>query len=116
MSTSLDRRLGIGRTPPAFIAAALGGVWGLAGYALLWGLTTVVIHRAFVVSMTGTILLLPVRVVLWGIHLAEDLASRPFDFSSNHGWIGLLAGAVGGGIASLGYVVTRAVVRRARAV
>ncbi|MGH2685999.1 MAG: hypothetical protein ACRDJP_11095 [Actinomycetota bacterium] len=114
MSASLDRRLGIGRTPPTLAAAALGGVWGLLGYALLWGHTPVMIHRTFVVSVPGTILLLPVRVVLWAIHVAEDLSSGPFDFSRNHGWIGVLAGVAGAGIAVAGYLVTRTVVRRAR--
>ena len=112
---SVDRRLGIGRTPPTLVAAALGGVWGLLGYALLWGHTPVVIHRTFVVSVPGTMLLLPVRVVLWGVHVAEDLTSGPFDFSRNHGWIGMLAAAVGAAMVAAGYVLTRAVARRVRA-
>ena len=97
------------------LAAAIGAVWGLLGYGLLWGLTPVMVHRTFVVSVPGTILLLPVRVVLWAIHVAEDLTSGPFDFSRNHGWIGVLAGVVGAGIVAAGSLVTRAVVRRVRA-
>jgi hypothetical protein len=115
VSASLDRRLGIGRTPPTLIAAVIGGAWGLLGYALLWGHTPVMVHRSFVVSVPGTIVLLPARVVLWAIHVAEDLTSGPFDFSRNHGWIGVLAGMVGAGIVAGSYLVTRAGIRRVRA-
>jgi hypothetical protein len=78
------------------IAMALGGLWGLAGYAVLWGYTPLVVHRPFVVGAVGTVLLFPVRVVLWAIRLVEDrIAGHSFDFSANHGWIGVVAAAVG---------------------
>jgi hypothetical protein len=77
-------------------AAAIGAAWGAAGYAVLWGLTPIVVHRPFVVSFVGTMLLAPVRVVLLGIRIVEErVVESPLDFSGNHGWIGLLAAAVG---------------------
>jgi hypothetical protein len=115
VTPSLDRRVGIGRTRPALIAATAGGAWGLLGYALLWGHTPVVVHRTFVVSVPGTILLFPARVVLWGIHVVEDLAAGPFDFSRNHAWIGVLSGVVGAAMVSATYLLTRSLLRRARA-
>jgi hypothetical protein len=87
-----------GRRPsrsPLRIAAVVGAIWGLVGYALLWGYTPVVIHPTFVASLPGTVLLFPVRVVLWIIHGVERAAGGPFDFSENNWWIGLAAAAVG---------------------
>ena len=81
------------------IAAISGALWGLVGYALLWGHTPLVIHPTFVESSLGTLLLLPVRVVLWAIHWLERAAGGPFDFSENNWWIGLAAAAIGAAIA-----------------
>jgi hypothetical protein len=83
---------------PFAVAGAVGAVWGLAGYALLWGYTAIVVHRSFVESAAGTVILLPIRVVLWSIHWVERAAGSPFDFSSNNWWIGALAGGVGAGL------------------
>ena len=58
-------------------------------------------------------MLLPVRLVLWGIHAAERLAARTFDFSTNHGWIAVVAGLLGAGIVLLGLAVVR-LARRVR--
>jgi hypothetical protein len=102
-----------GLTPVA-VAAIGGGLWGLAGYALLWGHTPLIVHRTFVVSVPGTVLLLPVRIVLWGIRSVEALAGGPFDFSRNNGWIGLLAALVGAGFVVLGYLASRTVIRAVR--
>lgn len=77
------------------IAAVAGAIWGLSGYALLWGHTPVVIHRAFVESVPGTVLLLPIRVVLWAIHGLERASGGPFVFSDNSWWIGAASGVVG---------------------
>jgi hypothetical protein len=97
------------RTSVPALAALAGAVWGLAGYALLWGYTPIVIQRPFVVSALGTALLLPVRIVLGMIRLVEDhLAGAPFDFSRNHGWIGALAGLVGASLVGLAAVAFRA--------
>jgi membrane associated rhomboid family serine protease len=91
-------------------AGAAGALWGLAGYALLWGYTPFVVHRTFVVSVVGTVVLLPVRIVLWGIRFVEEnLAGEPFDFSANNGWIGVLAAAVGAGAAVVAFLLIRAV-------
>ena len=115
MHPALERHLRPVGVRPAVVAAAIGAAWGIVGYTLLWGLTPVVVHRAFVVSVPGTLLLLPVRLVLWGIHLVEEVAAEPFDFSRNHGWIGILAGVVGAGMAVGATALTRTVVRRVRA-
>jgi len=88
--------MAVGRFPSWLrVSAVLGAVWGVSGYALLWGHTPLVVHRPFVESMGGTLLLLPVRVVLWIIHGLERAAGAPFDFSSNNWWIGASAAAIG---------------------
>ena len=88
------------------VAAAIGAVWGLAGYAVLWGHTSIVVSRSFVVSPIGTILLLPVRTVLWTIHSLERAAREPFEFSDNNWWIGLASAMAGAVIAwGLGAVI-----------
>ncbi|HEX2025650.1 MAG TPA: hypothetical protein VHH92_04575 [Actinomycetota bacterium] len=100
------------RVRPPWVAAMAGAAWGLAGYLLLWGATPIVVHRPFVVSLPGTLLLAPVRLVLVGIRLIEErVAHRSFDFSSNHSWIGVLAALVGAALAVVLYVVGRAVWR-----
>ena len=63
--------------------------------------------------MPGTLLLLPVRLVLWGIHGVERAVARTFDFSANSGWIAVLAAGVGAGIVLLGLAAVR-VARRVR--
>jgi hypothetical protein len=95
------------------LGAAAGGLWGLAGYAVLWGHTPVVVHRSFVVGWIGTVLLFPVRMVLWGIRFVEEhVVGRPFDFSQNNAWIGALAGLVGATLVVTGFLVVREVGRR----
>jgi hypothetical protein len=90
------------------LAAGVGALWGALGYALLWGHTPIVLTRRFVVSAIGTALLLPVRLVLWSIRLVEDhVVGRPFDFSRNNGWIGLLAAVVGTILAASAYLIVR---------
>lgn len=98
-------------------AAGLGALWGLFGYAVLWGHTPLTVHRPFVLSVLGTILLLPVRLVLLGIRLVEErVAGHPFDFSANHAWIGALAGVVGAAIAVVVVVAVRVTARMRTAV
>lgn len=83
--------------PVAAVSAALGGLWGLLGYAVLWGHVPLLhANRRFVASTLGTVVFFPVRVVLRAIRFAEqDLAGRTFDLSSNNWWIGLTAAALG---------------------
>lgn len=99
---------------PVRVAAAFGAAWGFAGYALLWGYTPIVIQRPFVLSAIGTVLLLPVRIVLWAIHVLERAADRPFDLEENNWWIGLVAAVVGGVIAALATWGIRAIARARR--
>jgi hypothetical protein len=102
------------RRPPV-IAAAVGAAWGLLGYAVLWGHTPIVVHRPFVVGGVGTVLLFPIRAVLWGIRVVEErMAGAPFDFSRNHGWIGAAAGLVGAALVVGGFLMARAISRRLR--
>ena len=98
------------------VAAVLGAAWGLIGYALLWGLTPVFVHRDFVVSPVGTLALLPVRTVLAGVRIAEErIVGRSFQLAENNGWIGLVSAAVGVGIAVLTLAGIRAAFRLLRA-
>lgn len=103
---------GSARRSPLLVAAAIGFAWGLAAYSVLWGHTSIVVHRSFVVSPLGTILLLPIRMILWGIHAAEDLAGEPFALSGNNWWIGLAAGAVGSAVGLAVAFLARVVFRR----
>jgi hypothetical protein len=96
------------------VAASIGAVWGLLGYSILWEGVPVTVQRPFVESVGGTLALLPVRGVLWAIHLAETLEHRTFDLSQNHAWIALVAGAVGTAICLAFAAVLRSLARRAR--
>jgi hypothetical protein len=101
--------------PGVWVAASLGAGWGLAGYALLWGFTPIVIHRSFVVGFLGTLSLLPVRTVLTSIRLVEEhVVGRPFQLADAHGWIGLASAAIGAAMAAVGFLAVRGVIRRAR--
>lgn len=86
-------------------AAATGSFWGLATYGILWEGTPVEVSRAFVASPLGTVLLLPARLVIWGILGTETVLGRTFDLSTSYGWIAPAAMAIGAtlgaGIAAL---------------
>jgi hypothetical protein len=96
------------------VAAGLGALWGLLGYSILWDGVPVTVDRPFVQSVGGTLLLLPVRAVLWGIHLAEDVAGRSFDLSRTHWWIALAAAAIGAAILFAGATTARGIARGRR--
>jgi hypothetical protein len=81
------------------LAIGLGSAWGLFGYSVLWDGAPFAVNPPFVQSIPGTLILLPIRIALWIVHLFEAAAGRSFDFSGNHWWIGVLAGATGAGIA-----------------
>jgi hypothetical protein len=98
----------------AGLAAGLGGFWGFVGYTILWEGAPIEVTRSFVVSLGGTLLLLPVRLVIWGIHLAERAAGRSFDLSRNHRWIAVVAALVGAALALAVFSVTRTSIRRLR--
>lgn len=87
--------------------AGVGTLWGLVGYTILWEGEPVQVNRAFVESAVGVLLLLPVRLVIWSIHLAEGLAGRTFDLSRSYLWIGFVASAVGAAIAVVGFLLAR---------
>lgn len=93
------------------VAGTAGAVWGVLAYRILWGDTSIVVTRQYVDSLPGLVTLLPVRMVLYGIHLAETfVAKHPYDFSRNHAWIGVLAGVAGWMLAVLGVALARAIV------
>jgi steroid 5-alpha reductase family enzyme len=73
------------------------------------------VQRPFVESTLGLLALLPVRVVLWAIRLAEDAAGRTFELSANHRWIAFAAAVVGASIVGFAAFGARALVRRFRA-
>ena len=104
------------RFGPVPLAAVTGSVWGLGGYLVLWGHTPLVVHRPFVVSGLGTVVLFPVRTVLWGIRLVEErIVGRSFDFSGSSEWIGAVSGAIGAAVLVLVALSVRAATRRVRA-
>ncbi|HWC32961.1 MAG TPA: hypothetical protein VG709_07520 [Actinomycetota bacterium] len=79
---------------------------------MLWGYTPIVVHRSFVVSTGGTLVLLPVRAVLFAIRLVEEhVAGRSFDLSRSHGWIGLVAAAVGAAVVAAISLLVRSTAR-----
>ena len=95
-------------------SAATGALWGFLGYTVLWQGVPFGVNRRFVESVAGTLVLLPVRTVLWGVHLGERMADRPFDFAGDNWWIGVVAAVVGGAIAVLAFVAIRTVRRALR--
>jgi hypothetical protein len=94
--------------------AGIGAVWGFFGYAVLWQGVPFGVNRRFVESVIGTLLLLPVRTVLWGVHIGERLAGRSFDFADDNWWIGVASAVIGGVIAILAFVVVRTAARALR--
>ncbi len=96
------------------VAAGIGALWGVAGYTVLWNGVPFGVDRAFVESVFGTLILLPVRTVLWFVHLAEDAAGHPFGFADDNWWIGLAAAAVGAAMLVILFVVARAALRAVR--
>ncbi len=95
-------------------SAATGALWGFLGYTVLWQGVPFGVNRRFVESVIGTLVLLPVRTVLWGVHIGERMAGRPFDFADDNWWIGVAAALVGGAIAVLAFVAVRMAVRAFR--
>ncbi len=91
------------------IAAFLGAAWGVASYLVLWGYTSIQVTRSFVDSPRGLVLLMPARLVLWGVHLVESrIAGSSFDFSRNHAWIGILSTMAGVALVLLPLLLFRA--------
>jgi hypothetical protein len=89
------------------MVAVAGAAWGVVAFAVLWGYTSIVVTRRFVDSVPGLLTLLPVRIVLEGIHVAERLAGHPFDFSRNHDWIGVVSAGVGALVLLIPFLVIR---------
>ena len=87
--------------------AGIGAVWGFFGYTVLWQGVPFGVNRRFVESVVGTLVLFPVRTVLWGIHIGERFAGRSFDFADDNWWIGVAAALVGGAIVVLAFVAVR---------
>jgi hypothetical protein len=98
----------------AWVAAAVGAFWGLVSYSILWEAVPAQVDRAFVESQGGTLALLPSRIAIWAIALAEFVAGHSFDLSKTFGWIAPFASAIGGGLTVAGYVTLRTIMRRIR--
>jgi hypothetical protein len=111
-----DRRSGLRDDAPALtgigFAVGFGGVWGLMGYTVLWQGSPFSVDRRFVGSIVGTLVLLPVRLVLWGIRAAEALTGRTFDLADANRWIGVVASALGAAIAVGAFLAVRTAWRR----
>src|SRR5438105_3283819 len=73
----------------------------------MWGDTSIVVTRSFVDTPLGLLAFFPARAVLFGIHLAEQLAHHPFSFPANDQWIGVAAAATGAVLLSLPVAVAR---------
>jgi hypothetical protein len=99
---------------PIAVAAGLGAIWGAVAFAVLWGYTSIQVTRPFVESAWGLMTLLPVRIVLFGIHVLEARAGRSFHLASNHEWIGFVSAAVGAVIVAVAFVAVRALIRLGR--
>jgi hypothetical protein len=95
-------------------AVAVGGLWGVLCYSVLWEGTPFEVDRAFVQSVPGSLALLPARLVLWAIRGIEVALGRTFDLADNHLWIGLTTSIVGAVLALAVFLTARAVVRRSR--
>jgi len=93
-------------------AVGVGALWGVLGYSVLWEGTPYEVDRAFVDGAPGTLVLLPVRLVLWAIRWVELLTDRTFDLADNHLWIGMVAGAVGALLALTVFLGARTLWRR----
>ena len=98
----------------AWVAAAVGAFWGLVSYSILWEAVPAQVDRAFVESRGGTLALLPSRIAIWAIALAESVAGHSFDLSTSFGWIAPLASAIGGVLMMAGFLAVRTIVRRIR--
>jgi len=94
--------------------AGVGAVWGFLGYSVLWQGVPFGVDRRFVESVVGTLVLFPVRTVLWGVHIGERFAGRSFDFADDNWWIGVAAAMIGATIVVLGFVVFRTTARALR--
>jgi len=103
------------RLHPLLLAAGIGALWGAAGYAVLWGYSPIAVSRAFVVGVPGTLVLLPVRIVLVSIRLVEGWTGRSFHFPDANWWIGLVAAAVGAALVAGATAVVRGTIARLRA-
>jgi hypothetical protein len=102
------------RTSGPAATAGIGAVWGFLGYTVLWQGVPFEVNRRFVESVVGTLVLFPVRTVLWGVHVGERLAGRSFDFADDNWWIGVAAALIGGAILVLAFVVVRTAARALR--
>lgn len=94
--------------------AGIGAVWGFFGYTVLWQGVPFGVNRRFVESVVGTLVLFPVRTVLWVVHIGERLAGRSFDFADDNWWIGVASALIGGAIVVLAFVVVRSAARALR--
>jgi hypothetical protein len=94
--------------------AGIGAVWGFFGYTVLWQGVPFGVNRRFVESVVGTLVLFPVRTVLWVVHIGEQLAGRSFDFADDNWWIGVASALIGGAIVIVAFVVVRSAVRALR--
>jgi hypothetical protein len=102
------------RVPGVAIVGGIGALWGALCYSVLWEGTPFAVDRAFVESVFGTLVLLPVRIVLWAIRWAELASDRTFDLADNHLWIGFVASTLGAAIAALAFLAVRTIARRLR--
>lgn len=102
------------RRPGASVAAGLGALWGLVSYSILWEGMPAQVDRAFVESPGGTLVLLPSRIAIWSIAVAEAAAGRSFDLSRTFDWIAPFATAIGAGLMLAGYLAVRTITRRIR--
>jgi hypothetical protein len=83
------------RMRPETLGAAAGLLWGAFCFSVLWEGTPFGVDLRFVESVGGSLLLLPARLVLWGVRAAEVGAGRTFELSDST-WILAVLTAVTG--------------------
>jgi hypothetical protein len=108
---------GIERPPrmrPETVGAGAGLLWGAFCYSVLWEGTPFAVDLRFVESVGGSLLLLPARLVLWGVRGAEMATGRTFELAASTWILGAATAVVGLLIGVLAVLAARGAASLAR--
>lgn len=95
------------RMRPETIGAAAGLLWGAFCFSVLWEGTPFAVDLRFVESVGGSLLLLPARLVLWGVRAAETATGRTFELADSTWILGAATAVTGLSIGVLAVVAVR---------